>query len=38
VRALERLAQHAPEQTSLGEYFSTHPRFDQRLRALRQAS
>jgi predicted Zn-dependent protease len=38
VRALERLAQYAPEQTSLGEYFSTHPRFDQRLRALRQAS
>jgi predicted Zn-dependent protease len=37
VRALERLAQRAPEQAGLAEYFSTHPRFDQRLRALREA-
>jgi predicted Zn-dependent protease len=37
VRALERLALHTPE-AGLGEYFSTHPSLDHRIRALRNAS
>ena len=35
-RVLERLAQHAVEQAGLAEYFSTHPKLDQRIRALRE--
>lgn len=38
VRALERLAQRTPEQDGLGEYFSTHPRLHDRIRALRKTS
>jgi predicted Zn-dependent protease len=38
VRALERLAQHVPEQAGLAEYFSTHPRLDERIRVLRETS
>jgi Zn-dependent protease with chaperone function len=36
VRALERLARLAPEQADLAEYFSTHPRLDERIRVLRE--
>ena len=38
VRALESLARHTPEQEDLGEYFSTHPRLHERIRALGKAS
>jgi arylsulfatase A-like enzyme/Zn-dependent protease with chaperone function len=36
VRALERLVRHAPEEDGLGGYFSTHPRLDHRIQALRK--
>jgi len=38
MRALERLARHAPDQAGLAEFFSTHPRLDERIRALREMS
>jgi len=38
VRALEHLAQHSPDQKGLGEYLSTHPSLDHRIRVLRGAS
>ncbi len=38
VRALERLARHAPDQAGLAEYFSTHPPLHERIRALRKTS
>jgi len=38
VRALERLAQQDPGDAGPGEYFSTHPRIEERIRALREGS
>lgn len=37
VRALELLARGAPEATGPADYLSTHPRFDERIRTLREA-
>jgi beta-barrel assembly-enhancing protease len=36
VRALQRLAQVSPDNAGLAEYFSSHPAFTERVRALRQ--
>jgi beta-barrel assembly-enhancing protease len=36
LRALQRLSQIAPDNTGLAEYFSTHPAFSERIKALEQ--